>query len=322
MSDKTISVIIPIYNRDKYIDRCISSVLTQESVTTEIILIDDGSTDQSGSICDMYSEEYDNIRVFHTHNHGVSHARNIGLENATGDYIAFLDSDDSFKPGALFALQEAIEKNNTDYVIGRIEFFSCDDEFISSTNVPSRFLSHPLSKTEVLNMMSDADVRLVIYVTAKLYKSEIWESLRFPENVLLSEDDYLIPIILEKINSVSVLDMIICRNIHSKDSLIRSKASINHLNSVESNLVVMDYCISLKNFDAALFRFGFGTRRLLELKQLLNTRDAKLRMSKLYKEYCQVTKQLAPHVSVRNKLRFVIFRISLNLYSFIQGLGK
>ncbi len=322
MTDKKISVIIPIYNREKYLDKCITSVITQESVNTEIILVDDGSTDSSGAICDKYASEHSNIRVFHTENHGVSHARNIGLDNSTGDYIAFLDSDDSLKQGALSALQEALEKNNSDYVIGRIEFFSCDEEFKSTTNVPNYYLDHTLNKNEVLNMMSDADVRLVIYVTAKLYKSEIWKSLRFPENVLLSEDDYLIPIILEKINSVSVLDMIICRNIHSKDSLIRSKASINHLNSVESNLVVMDYCISLKNFDAALFRFGFGTRRLLELKQLLNTRDAKLRMSKLYKEYCQVTKQLAPHVSVRNKLRFAIFRISLNLYSFIQGLGK
>jgi glycosyltransferase involved in cell wall biosynthesis len=322
VTDKKISVIIPIYNREKYLDKCITSVITQESVNTEIILVDDGSTDSSGAICDKYASEHSNIRVFHTENHGVSHARNIGLDNSTGDYIAFLDSDDSLKQGALSALQEALEKNNSDYVIGRIEFFSCDEEFKSTTNVPNYYLDHTLNKNEVLNMMSDADVRLVIYVTAKLYKSEIWKSLRFPENVLLSEDDYLIPIILEKINSVSVLDMIICRNIHSKDSLIRSKASINHLNSVESNLVVMDYCISLKNFDAALFRFGFGTRRLLELKQLLNTRDAKLRMSKLYKEYCQVTKQLAPHVSVRNKLRFAIFRISLNLYSFIQGLGK
>ncbi len=77
------------------------SVLDQENVTTEIILVDDGSTDKSLEICKKYANDYSNIKVIHTENHGVSHARNVGLDTLSGDYVMFLDSDDSITSGSL-----------------------------------------------------------------------------------------------------------------------------------------------------------------------------------------------------------------------------
>ncbi len=322
MTDKKISVIIPIYNREKYLDKCITSVITQENVNTEIILVDDGSTDSSGAICDKYASEHSNIRVFHTENHGVSHARNIGLDNATGDYIAFLDSDDSFNTGALFSLQTALEKNNADYCIGKIEFFTDDGEYITTSYIPSHFFESPLSKYDVLTMMAEADCRVVIGVTDKLFKTDIWRTLRFHEDAALAEDDFMLPLILEKINCVVAIDKVIYHAVQSRNSLIRSKLSIKNLSSVESNLAVMNYCISLKNFDAALFRFGFGTRKLIEIKKSLNSKESHTLIMKSYKEYCGVAKQLSTHVSVRNKLRLTLFRISLDLYSFVKSLNK
>ena len=89
-----ISVIVPVYNVEKYIKRCVDSILNQSYKNFELILIDDGSTDSSASICDEYAERYDNIKTIHKSNEGVSSARNFGLKQACGEYIAFIDSDD------------------------------------------------------------------------------------------------------------------------------------------------------------------------------------------------------------------------------------
>lgn len=96
------SVIIPVYNVEKYIKRCVKSILSQRYNDLEIILIDNGSTDRNGSICDIYANEYANISVYHIENHGVGSARNFGLSKARGEFIYFVDSDD-YLVGNLFA---------------------------------------------------------------------------------------------------------------------------------------------------------------------------------------------------------------------------
>lgn len=94
----TVSVIVPVYNTEKYLKACVDSILSQTHKDLQVILIDDGSTDKSGEICDSYQEKDSRVIVKHTENMGVSHARNVGLNCATGDYIAFVDSDDTIKP--------------------------------------------------------------------------------------------------------------------------------------------------------------------------------------------------------------------------------
>lgn len=95
---EAISVIIPVYNVEKYLEKCIRSVVEQTYINLEIILVDDGSTDQSGSICDKWLEKDERIRVIHKVNGGLSDARNAGLNAASGVYIGFVDSDDYIHP--------------------------------------------------------------------------------------------------------------------------------------------------------------------------------------------------------------------------------
>lgn len=89
-----ISIIVPVYNVEKYLDRCLESLLEQEKVETEILIIDDGSTDNSGKISDIYQKKYNNIYVYHKKNEGLGLTRNYGMDRARGDYILFVDSDD------------------------------------------------------------------------------------------------------------------------------------------------------------------------------------------------------------------------------------
>ena len=110
------SVIIPVYNVEKYINRCLKSVISQNYDDLEIIVIDNGSTDRSGSICDSYANEYANISVYHIENHGVGSARNFGLSKARGEFIYFVDSDD-YLVGNLFAEFEDKLESDLDLLV-------------------------------------------------------------------------------------------------------------------------------------------------------------------------------------------------------------
>ncbi len=115
MSTPKISVIVPVYNVEKYLPRCIDSILAQTFTDFELLLIDDGSRDRSGEICDEYAKKDNRIRIFHKENGGVSSARNIGLDNARGEWLAFIDSDDMVDTDylTLYGYEDAdvIEKN-------------------------------------------------------------------------------------------------------------------------------------------------------------------------------------------------------------------
>lgn len=111
-----VSVIIPVYNTEKYLAACINSVLQQENVSLEIILVDDGSTDSSASICDNYSNSQDNIRAIHIQNSGPATAKNEGLKYAQGNYIALTDSDDKMEPLMLYKMVSVGYKHDADII--------------------------------------------------------------------------------------------------------------------------------------------------------------------------------------------------------------
>ena len=320
MSDKVITVIIPVYNREKYLDKCINSVLDQANVNTEIILVDDGSTDRSPEICDNYAKKYDNIVVIHSDNHGVSHARNLALDKTTGDYLTFLDSDDRLAPGALSVLLSNIEKNATDYVVGGFKQFTEEGELCDTSNLPETYSDKVLDKKAFLDMMIYADHRLVMRLTSKLFRTDFWEDLRFPENVTNSEDDYLLTKVLKKTNFVSVTCQTVYLQTMSEVSLNRKAPSISRLNTSNSILETLDYIIELGNIDVALFRFGDGTRKLIFTSRILHSKEAKKEVKRQYKGYCAIAQKLMPYVNTKTKIRLILFRLNYHLYAVIRDL--
>ena len=123
-----ISVIIPVYNVEEYLERCIDSVIAQSYRDIEIILVDDGSVDSSGIICDKYKEKDNRIKVVHQKNSGMSGARNTGLEYACGEYVYFLDSDDIIHPECLKIHLETLLKNNADMTVAQFVRFRDESE--------------------------------------------------------------------------------------------------------------------------------------------------------------------------------------------------
>ena len=187
-----ISIIVPVYNAEKYLKRCVNSILNQTYPGFELLLVDDGSTDGSGIICDEYAEIDRRIVAFHSENRGVSAARNKGLENAEGHYICFIDADDYVGKDYLRILVESIETAEAGMaLIGAVEVTSEETVFVSSPD-----------QREVFN--SSTAFREMIYGEkfgwaswGKLYRKELASLIRFPEKIIY-DDFYTIPYILEK----------------------------------------------------------------------------------------------------------------------------
>ena len=127
-----LTVVIPVYNVEKYLNRCIESILLQEWKNYDILLVDDGSTDRSPQICDDYVKAYDFISVIHKENGGLSEARNTGISQAKGEYVYFPDSDDWIEPDTFIALAEALESQDFDIISFNREFVKGEEYAIIS----------------------------------------------------------------------------------------------------------------------------------------------------------------------------------------------
>jgi glycosyltransferase involved in cell wall biosynthesis len=178
-----ISVIVPIYNVEAYLPRCIDSILSQTYRNIEVILVDDGSPDNSGKICDRYAGEDDRIKVIHRENGGLSAARNSGIDCATGEYLAFVDSDDYVKEDFIEFLYELMCKADADIsACGALTVFSDGSTENPSTDTGT----HIMDSREALERMCYNDS---FYVTTwdKLYKRSLFDTVRFPEGKLFED---------------------------------------------------------------------------------------------------------------------------------------
>lgn len=198
MNHSLVSVIIPFFNEEAYLNRAISSVLQQSYSRIELILVNDGSTDQSSAIAEDVSKKHNNVVLIHTEHHSLGKARNIGQNAAKGDYISFLDADDEFEPQAIEIMVCRIEHDQSDIVIGRFKYldrfgecygtggWTCDQEIIDSGTAIKSIYEHRLAYT----------------VWAKLYRSGLAKQVQFPEGLWFEDRPYLIEYLL-KANKVS-----------------------------------------------------------------------------------------------------------------------
>lgn len=186
-----ISIIIPVFNKVRYIEQCFVSVIDQEFSDFEVIIVDDGSTDGSELICDQFAVRDKRFHVFHISNQGVSHARNYGMKQASGDYITFIDADDTISEQYLQNLINAKEESKADLIIGGIQKVNncnCYDYSVSKNpELPYKGL---YSMQELLPEFVDVQKRTGIYgyCVAKLFSRKLAEKCSFDESVKLAED--------------------------------------------------------------------------------------------------------------------------------------
>lgn len=185
-----ISVIVPVYNVEKYVERCIVSILCQTYNCLEVILVDDGSTDKSGEICDKYAKVDKRIKVIHKKNGGLSQARNWGLRESTGKFLMFVDSDDFLHLQMIECLYRTMMEHSADIALCKHLCFEntseVEDRAITNSNIKVR----DLSGMEACSMLYCSQMFAYFVVAwAKLYKADMWSDIYFPEG-RIHEDNY------------------------------------------------------------------------------------------------------------------------------------
>lgn len=177
VSTPCLSVVVPVYNCEKYIGRCIDSILNQTLTDLELILVDDGSSDNSGLICDEYSQKDNRVKVIHKENGGAASARNVGIAVAQGEYIGFCDSDDYLNANMYKELLDVLKKNNLDTI-------SC----LSNTRDESGNLVNSGNADKKLNHFNDVDYIKKIYLwdadvslCTRVSKTEKIKQIKIPE---------------------------------------------------------------------------------------------------------------------------------------------
>lgn len=198
MKKGIVSIVMPIYIVEQYLPRAVDSVRAQTCDAWEMILVDDGSPDRCGRICDEYAEKDKRIRVIHQQNSGVSAARNAGIDAADGEYLFCLDPDDYLAPDALETLLEEIRETGADIAVGGHNRVEADGRVHCDSDVwPELNDTADIQRAVLLN-------RLPNFVWGRLYRREIWDGIRMPEGEVM-EDLYVCPSLYVKARRI-VLD--------------------------------------------------------------------------------------------------------------------
>ena len=198
-----ISVIVPVYKVEQYLSACVDSILTQTFRDFELILVDDGSPDNCGSMCDAYAAQDPRVRVIHQQNGGLSAARNTGIELAKGDYIAYVDSDDYVSNRYLELLLQRITESNAEIAVCKTQTFVDGKKPIEPDL--SKPNSHTLSGWDAVMSIYQGDASVPVNAWGKLYRAELISDLRFPEG-RLHEDQAYVPIACYRAKQVACLD--------------------------------------------------------------------------------------------------------------------
>ena len=201
-----VSIIVPVYNVESYLDECIQSIVNQTYQNWECILINDGSMDNSEHICDTWVEKDNRIHVIHQSNQGVSAARNTGIQHAKGEYITFIDSDDWIEKNYLYSFIEALQNNQSDLIVsGLIHNYNNGETKIYTPQSPESF---NLNWQNINSFVSLNKIHLLYPPYVKLYKAQLIKkyNIRFNKQYSYGEDLLFNYDYLEHVNTITCID--------------------------------------------------------------------------------------------------------------------
>ena len=251
-----ISIIVPVYNVEKYINKCVNSILNQTYKDLEIILVDDGSSDNCSEICDEFAKTDSRIKVVHKKNGGLMSARQAGLKEASGDYIGFVDGDDWIEPDMYQLFNDAVQKYHPDMVISEFFFDSGKKVVKSNQNLVKPYFN----KNEMINEIYPEMLYKPPYYNfgvfpccwAKLFRKELLESclFRVPEQIKIGEDSAFTYPCLVRANSVAFVDKSCYHYMNNAGSITKS------YDSDMENTILIPYEVLKQEFSNADYDFS------------------------------------------------------------------
>lgn len=309
---KKISIIIPVYNTQKYLDKCLKSVLNQTYNNLEIIIVNDGSKDKSGDIVGEYLKKYDNIKYYKKENEGLSAARNFGILKSTGDYLCFLDSDDYLDVNLFYSLQKYISLN---YDIIKYKLQKVDEKY-NKLEIVNGPVFEEKNGEEAFNILYAKDVMLQpawLY----LYRKSFWKENKFEYPVgKLHEDFARTSLIMLKAKKVASVDIIGYYYYQSESSITRGNDENKKMQRALDMLYHYDYMLKiikgyhLNKITEENLKIYYTNSILLKIEELTN---------KNKKEFIKKVKKrkIVKNIKARNIKQFIkkmILNINIEWY--------
>lgn len=313
-----ISIIVPIYKVEKYIKRCIDSIINQKFMDFELILVDDGSPDKCGEICDEYALKDSRVKVIHKKNGGLSSARNAGLDIARGKYIGFVDSDDWINEEMYQTLYNLIQEYDCD--IAECCYKKVYDEKIIEKQ-RERYEVSILSNIKILESMYVNNFAGSTISVNKLYRSSLFKNIRFPEGKL-NEDQFTTYKLYFNSRKVVSINREMYYYYQSDNSITRSEFSIKKLDAIEAIESSKRFFEENNLYDLVLWNDTLYSFVLIKYYIILLENaefDNKYRNSILEKfrgRFWLFIKN--EHISIREKFLLMLFYVSPKLYIFIM----
>lgn len=309
-----ISLVIPVYKVEKYLHKCVDSILAQTYKNLEIILVDDGSPDNCGKICDEYAAKDSRIKVIHQPNGGLSVARNAGLDIATGDYIGFVDSDDYIAPEMFEKLYFALTENSADISICNYDYV---DSLYQTMNVYSPVENRLYNSAEIIECLFSEYYCYFVTVWNRLYKAEVFSRLRFEEGKKFEDAFIAHHIFLECRKIVTIRDKLYYY-LQRNDSIMGSKLSVSKCDELEAMFIRngdLKKCGIIIDYEKANRQF-IDTYKFFKKNFLPKTKEEKNRVKVIDGYAKQVYKQSKQICSFREHIIFSV----IPYYHFIANI--
>lgn len=315
-----VSIVVPVYNVEDYLKYCVDSLINQSYKNIEIILVDDGSTDDSGRICDEYAQEDDRVRVLHIENGGLSNARNTGVNVASAEWVIFIDSDDYYDRRTVEYLVQLQKKYAVDLVatsVIEVRDFQSDDFIGSLTDIDSL----KLDRYTALKKMFYGNI-VGTHPGGKLYKKEILMKFPFPKGMIYED----LAVSFEHIgacNEIAVGYINLYKYYRRPGSIVNSSYSDKFLDfykAIELNreYVERDYPNDQEMKKALTVRYVF--KGLHVVHALLGSQMYE-QVNKIRKEYRRYWKDILinSHITRKNKLKYLLLLLSPHLYQKVRA---
>jgi len=316
-----ITVVIPIFNVEKYLNKCIDSVLSQTYSNIEIILVNDGSTDNSGMMCDEYKNKDSRIKVIHKKNGGLSEARNFGIEVSSGKYITFIDSDDYVEKDYIEYLYYLIQKYNTKISICAYSVLMENGKII---DYGENYLEKRLSKIETLEKMLNEE-GFSVSAWAKLYDIKLFKDIRYPVGKLC-EDNGTTYKVIDKVDKIAYGNKSKYYYYKRKGSIMLSVFNKNKLDMIELTDEMCNYLESkYPNLSDTLNRRKVYSRfnvlrQMIKVKNL--PEDLKIKEDEIIKWLKQRKKEILknPKSSKRDKIALMCLMVGKGFFKFVWNI--
>lgn len=313
-----ISVIVPVYKVEKYLHRCVESIRNQSYSNLEILLVDDGSPDNCGAICDAFAEKDERIQVIHKENGGLSSARNIGIEHAQGDFLAFVDSDDFISHEFIKILYNALISSNSDIAQCKWEYVSGDtitrEKETGDYNVYSGY--------QMLENLYIPDGAYFVVAWNKLYRSSLFEHIRYPEG-RIHEDEATTYKLFDIANQAVFVDRFLYGYYQEGISITRNgfyEKRLDWLTAMEERFAYFKH----RQYDALMVptikAYADGAIDLYyQCRQKLN--DSEVRQKEIkasIKKFVKAVRQYGK-LPWRTKIGYYLYLVSPGIYGMIRN---